>query len=501
MKLQAVSEVTKSTGFKALEDELAEVIEATRRDWATRFAFPVQDLNVKALRKRIQLSYCQLLSLAAKGFIAQVGTEGNDANVAIMDLLTMHGDEAIAPLNVTPHDFLVLLKEAAGMTIIPSPTVDHSLTELLDKINGTSPPEGRGQVNGSSTTMDATRLAAAAAVTLLAEQLTAAESAVTQATSQLELMRALVDQARAFANEATRCRTTAHETLAVARRAHAMAIDTVDVAIADEAQCVAELNAADMDTVATTKNQLALGAQELFESATHGHEGTVHSLNSLCERAANANAPDDESSVRTQETMAMPRSTSTISTTPTAVTATVTPGSIFPGNTFVRGTSVLHTEITAAIRDSNAPFGGVDARLNASILVAPTIGGRAPIISALKTLLDDGIIKPLLIFHARIVHNAQDRRIANATVDLSLEQAAARIAAIVEAERPANRPTLKGLIHTMWTKRRRSYAAAYNPSKRNWGRPTQQKGREQKTRGAATRSRRRRRGWSSPHLL
>ena len=79
--------------------------------------------------------------------------------------------------------------------------------------------------------------------------------------------------------------------------------------------------------------------------------------------------------------------------------------------------------------------------------MAPTIGGRAPIISALKTLLDDGIIKPLLIFHTRIVHNAQDRRIAKATVEPLLEQAAARIAAVVEAERPANCPTLKGLIH------------------------------------------------------
>ena len=65
----------------------------------------------------------------------------------------------------------------------------------------------------------------------------------------------------------------------------------------------------------------------------------------------------------------------------------------------------------------------------------------------LKTLLDDEIIKPLLIFHARIVHNAQDRRILKATMEPSLEQAAARIAAVVEAERPANRPTLKGLIH------------------------------------------------------
>ena len=61
MKLQAVSEVTDSSGFKALDDELTEAIEATQCDWATRFVLPVYDMNVKALRKRFQLSLCQML--------------------------------------------------------------------------------------------------------------------------------------------------------------------------------------------------------------------------------------------------------------------------------------------------------------------------------------------------------------------------------------------------------------------------------------------------------
>ena len=110
-------------------------------------------MNVKALRRRVQLSFCRLLSLAAKGFNAQVGAKGYDATVAVMDLLSMHGDEVLAPLNVTTHDFLVLLKEATGTTIIPSPTVEHSLSEVLHKINGTSSSEDRGQEDGSSTTM------------------------------------------------------------------------------------------------------------------------------------------------------------------------------------------------------------------------------------------------------------------------------------------------------------------------------------------------------------
>ncbi len=54
---------------------------------------------------------------------------------------------------------------------------------------------------------------------------------------------------------------------------------------------------------------------------------------------------------------------------------------------------------------------------------------------------------PMRVFHVCVVDNAQDHRIAKATVEPQLEHAVARIAAVVEAERPANHPTLKGLIH------------------------------------------------------
>ncbi len=450
MKLQAVSEVTKSTGFKALEDELAEAIETTRRDWATRFVLPIFDMNVKALRRRFQLSYCRLLPLAAKGFIAQVGTERYDANVAVMDLLAMHGTEVIAPLNVTPHDFLVLLKEAAGMTSIPFPTVEHSMTELLDKINGKSPPQGCGQEDGSSLRSD-TALTnadadATAAAPNLTEQLTTAESAVTKAAFHLDLMRKLADQASTVANEATRNRTTSHETLAATRRVRAAAIDEVDIATANEAQCVAELNAADMDALAATKNQLALGAKSLLSSATHTHEDAVNALKSLREHMANVNTPaTDGNPIRPQGTALTPRLALTNATTPPSARTIVTPGSIIPGNEFRRASSLRHAETTAAIQNINTI--AIDTQLDTTHLVTSLTTERAAIINALKLLLNDGITKPLRAFHAHIANNAQARRIMKATYEPMLDQAAARIAAVVEAERPANRPTLKGLIH------------------------------------------------------
>lgn len=55
--------------------------------------------------------------------------------------------------------------------------------------------------------------------------------------------------------------------------------------------------------------------------------------------------------------------------------------------------------------------------------------------------------KPLQAFHAHIANNAQACQIMKATKEPMFDQAAARIAAIVEAQRPANRPTIKGLIH------------------------------------------------------
>jgi hypothetical protein len=76
-----------------------------------------------------------------------------------------------------------------------------------------------------------------------------------------------------------------------------------------------------------------------------------------------------------------------------------------------------------------------------------TIVGRAIVISALKALLDQGTVEPIRQFCVQLISNKEERRITKATVQTALEDAAACIAAVVEAERPTNCPTLKGLIH------------------------------------------------------
>jgi hypothetical protein len=191
-------------------------------------------------------------------------------------------------------------------------------------------------------------------------------------------MRALVNQARVVADEATRIRMAAHDTLAAARCERAAAIDPIDVAATKKSQCVAELHAADMDTVAAAKSQLATGAQALFESTTCTHADAVYALNALRERTTNANAPDDaEGSVRTYGTTATPRLMSSLSTTPTVAmaTATVTPGLILPRNDFRRAASLLHHETNAAIRDIVAIAAGEDVPRNTTDSTTPTIDG------------------------------------------------------------------------------------------------------------------------------
>jgi hypothetical protein len=76
-----------------------------------------------------------------------------------------------------------------------------------------------------------------------------------------------------------------------------------------------------------------------------------------------------------------------------------------------------------------------------------TIGGQAIVISTLKVLLDQGIVEHIRLFCVQLISNKETCRITKATAQPTLEDAAACITAVVEAECPANRPTLKGLIH------------------------------------------------------
>jgi hypothetical protein len=76
-----------------------------------------------------------------------------------------------------------------------------------------------------------------------------------------------------------------------------------------------------------------------------------------------------------------------------------------------------------------------------------TIGAQAIVISTLKALLDQGIVEPIRLFCVQLISNKETRWITKVTMQPTLEDAAACIAAVVEAECPTNCPNRKGLVH------------------------------------------------------
>jgi hypothetical protein len=343
------------------------------------------------MRKRFQLSFFRLLLLAAKGFIAQVGMEGYNANVAVMDLLAMYGNKVAAPLNIIPHDFLILFKEAAGLTIIPSPTINHAILGLIDKVNGMPPLLSRGQEDRSLTTRNAAHVVAAAATNLLTKQLNVAKSAVAQATTNLELTCAIVEQACTIAKKVTRCQATTQESLAATLQARVAAMDAVNVATSKNAVLVVELNTDDVNKAAMTKSHLAHGAHVLTETAARNYKAAITTLNSLCKCLTHSNMMEDEGSVRAQGTMTMPCLTLTISTTLTIATVMMTLRPILQGNNFVHALSVIHKETALALHELNIHPPNKD-----TLMKIVKIGGRTTIINVLNKLLYDGIFMPLL---------------------------------------------------------------------------------------------------------
>jgi hypothetical protein len=380
MRLQAIDEVTKSPGYKTLEDELATKIEALQRDWATKFVLPVQDLNICAMKKRYQLSFCQLLSMAAKGFIAQAGAKGYNANTAVMDLLPMHGNDITTPLNVNTNDFLVFFKEAAGLTIIPFPTVLHNLMDVIKKVNDDAQAGALGNNNKNlerttaammtttmgmttmtttttakaavvtTTTMAATMatmmlttmaaMAALAAANTLVELITAATAAVTPATSHKDLAHAIAEQARSIVDKSLKCCTNVHTALEKARCTRASTIDPIKIAKADKMIKVVEVTVSELECAATAKGNIAYRANAFTKRACDKHHAAVNALKKLHDQAAegaSANMGSSSSSVSSQGAMTTPRSTSTISSTPARMTpATITPGTIIPKNPYVQ---------------------------------------------------------------------------------------------------------------------------------------------------------------------
>jgi hypothetical protein len=390
-----------------------------------------------ALKKRYQLSICQLLSMVAKGFIAQVGIKGYNTHVAVMDLLATHTNNLITPLFVNVHNFLVFYKEAAKLTFVPIPTVTHSLSGVIDQVNGTA-QEARGQDKPAAASADQ-------AAMILLSKITAAKAAVAQAITQKDLACAIAEQATGIAEEVLQQCVRAKEFLDKALRRQATLIDQVEIAAAVKELEMAEVTYSKKEHSATAKGNIAYGANAFAKRACNDFYAATRVLNALCQQQAVPAANQGQASPMVNGPPAKTESHTSPPVAATAVFTLGTNGTILPNNPYVRASFLLHNETTVALHDTMAPpqdevMGNIESD------AATIIGGWTVVLAAMKTLMEQGIIGPLQQFHACITRNQQEQHIAKGTLKPCLTSAAKRIAAVVDIECPASRPTLKGLI-------------------------------------------------------
>jgi hypothetical protein len=205
----------------------------------------------------------------------------------------------------------------------------------------------------------------------------------------------------------------------------------------------AEVTYNEKEQSATAKGNIAYGANAFAERACNEFYAATRALNALRQQQA---APTNEHASPTGNKS--PTETESPMSPQVAATAAVTPGkngTILPNNPYIRASSLLHNKTATAMWEMNNP--PQDEAMSNAGNDAAIAGGRTVVLAAMKKLMEQGVIGPLLQFHACIIWNQQEQQIAKATIEPCLTSAAKRIVAVVEAERPASCPTFKGLIH------------------------------------------------------
>ena len=121
-------------------------IEKLRQTLTVNYIYPLDKMNSECLLERFQTKVCRLLAYAGHCFIAQIEARQYTNHQANIDLIALHGNDIIkAPLPQELKAFLAMYKKANKLHSIPSPTVEHTITDALHEINGT---HERSQVIG-----------------------------------------------------------------------------------------------------------------------------------------------------------------------------------------------------------------------------------------------------------------------------------------------------------------------------------------------------------------
>ncbi len=137
LTLQSLEEVKDGKDFKAIRDRYIVDEEATKNRWK-EYVRQIDNLTRLGLKKRFHTSFCKLLTSAARGFTAEIGTQPSyTEHEAVMDLLVTSPSLLLGePLFSNAIDFMNLYKTTNNLAYLPPPTIDHSLEDALTSVNG-----------------------------------------------------------------------------------------------------------------------------------------------------------------------------------------------------------------------------------------------------------------------------------------------------------------------------------------------------------------------------
>lgn len=174
LTLQGIDEVKETEDFKSLCSHLAVRLEEIQRELAKDFAMRVDDMNRRALWHRFLASFCELLPKAVKVFIAQHRISGYSEHQAVVDLIATLPDEVLSATKMTTREFLIFYRKTNSIAVLPTPTVQHNLANVLNEINGPTPSVATAPPPQATATTPSTAMTQATAATPTTTTATAA---------------------------------------------------------------------------------------------------------------------------------------------------------------------------------------------------------------------------------------------------------------------------------------------------------------------------------------
>ena len=132
LSLQVPRDLRQCKDFMALDTQKEAALRECKLKMAG-FAKATYSLTRTYYRDRCVEYFCTLLSKAAGGFIAQLDIKSWGKHKAIVDLLALHADEVISPLNIAIGPFLLAYMAAHDMedADLPAPSVNPNNNQAV----------------------------------------------------------------------------------------------------------------------------------------------------------------------------------------------------------------------------------------------------------------------------------------------------------------------------------------------------------------------------------